>query len=643
MSVDLMVAEQTQTTEINLDQLNKFVSQDNVVVLKWSPELTLELDALIERRRLFDAVLVDCTECGYLFPCELLVDGCRNINHFLQLNGALIFLQEDKAVAVVRQTLMGSLSFHIFNSYAELFDYSPPLAKQAVNVLSLDTDKKDESTDLSRQVLMSSVPVLTNHGIKLKGSISEAARRNCVLAAVDNYTPLGTISQRLTSQGRLTDDQLLDQLRELEKEKAIFPLFSKIPFLVNCFRQQTPFSLKEYLSSAKLVTDDQLDSMIFELQNMPVKDRLTLGPFAVKKGFVSARQLEIAMQDQAFYGQSGESDQVKHVKNTSEETQVQSLVGHLGTTDPSNLLQNLATNRETGVLSVEYRDLHFRAQFDLGKLTHAKVGKVEGNRAVAEFASAWKDGIFVFIHRTPPADLTKESSKVTKPLDKLLLDAALAKDNTDVVLNKLPKGIHSVLEKIADEDGLLNCGELVDPVEEDIPLTDAEIGVMKRTHAMLDGLTTLSTAIRYLGDVTTAELARAVGLLLHYQLADVPAVDISVPLTKFKLLTKCVAEKINAERSTAYLRLSLRDGIGYSQRARVFALTPNGDVGIDMAAAKQAQTSLTNVISDLENWQIKYIEYVSQDIARDDLLELIQRIHGDTDGAGGDSEDGQEE
>ncbi|MES6523964.1 hypothetical protein U6P43_12330, partial [Cutibacterium acnes] len=170
-------------------------------------------------------------------------------------------------------------SFHIFNSYAELFDYSPPLAKQAVNVLSLDTDKKDESTDLSRQVLMSSVPVLTNHGIKLKGSISEAARRNCVLAAVDNYTPLGTISQRLTSQGRLTDDQLLDQLRELEKEKAIFPLFSKIPFLVNCFRQQTPFSLKEYLSSAKLVTDDQLDSMIFELQNMPVKDRLTLGPF----------------------------------------------------------------------------------------------------------------------------------------------------------------------------------------------------------------------------------------------------------------------------------------------------------------------------------------------------------------------------
>lgn len=627
-----MVVEQTESgeinSEINLDQLNRFVSQDNVVVFKWSPDLILELDALVEKRRLFDAVLVDCSENGFLFPSELLVDGCRQVNHFLELNGALIFLREDKAFGVVRETLMGSLSFHVFNSHAELFDYSPPLARQVKNVLNGGPEAIEESTDLSRQVLMSTVPVLTTVGIKMKGAMNAIAKRNCVIAAVDNYTPLGTLSQRLTSQGRLSHEDLLSELKELEKAKAVYPVFCKIPFLVSCFRQQTPFSLNDYLCAAKLVTQDQLDSMVFELQNMPVKERLTLGPFAVKKGYLSARQLEVAMQDQAFYGQTGEGNRVKLVKNTSEEAQVQSLVGHLGTTDPSNLLQNLATNRETGVLSVEYRDLHFRAQFELGKLAHAKVGKVQGNRAVAEFASAWKDGIFVFIHRTPPADLLKEECKVTKPLDKLLLDAALSKDNTDVVLNKLPKGINSVLEKMPDEDGLLDCGELIDPQEE-TPLTAAEVDLMKRCHGILDGLTTLSAVIRYLGNVTTAELARAVGLLLHYELVSIPAVDISVPLTKFKLLTKCVAEKINAERSTAYLRLALRDGIGFSQRARVFALTPNGDVGIDMAAARQAQTSLTNVIADLENWQIKYIEYVSQDIEREDLLELIQKIHGE--------------
>jgi len=623
-----MVVEQTQGSDIDLDQLNRFVSQDNVVVLKWNPDLILELDLLVEKRRLFDAVLVDCSESGFLFPSELLVDGCRQINHFLELSGALIFLRQDKAFAVVRETLMGSLSFHVFNNHAELFDYSPPLARQVLNVLHGGPTVMEESSDLSRQVLMSAVPVLTTIGIKMKGAISECARRNCVLAAVDNYTPLGTISQRLTSQARITNEALLEELKELEKAKAIYPLFNKIPFLVSCFRQQTPFSLNDYLCSSKLVSEDQLDSMIFELQNMPIKERLTLGPFAVKKGYLSARQLEIAMQDQAFYGQAGESNRVKLVKSTSEDTQVQSLVGHLGTTDPSNLLQNLATNRETGVLSVEYRDLHFRARFELGKLTYARVGKVQGNRAIAEFASAWKDGIFVFIHRTPPADLSREECKVTKPLDKLLLDAALAKDNTDVVLNKLPKGIHSVLEKCSDDDDLLNSGELVDPAEE-TPLRVAEIELMKKTHGIMDGLTTLNSVIRYLGNVTTAELARAVGLLLHYQLVVIPAVDISVPLTKFKLLTKCVADKINAERSTAYLRLALRDGIGFSQRARVFALTPTGDVGIDMAAARQAQTSLTNIIQDLENWQIKYIEYVSQDIERGDLLALIEKIHGE--------------
>jgi hypothetical protein len=627
LAFSIMVVEQT-SNDINLEQLNRFVSQDNVVVLKWNTDLILELDALVEKRRLFEAVLVDCSEFGFFFPAELLVDGCRQINHFLELSGALIFLTEDKALAVVRETLMGSLSFHVFNSHAELFDYSPPLARQVKNVLSGVPEQSEENTDLSRQVMMSSVPVLTANGIKMKGAISTVSRNNCVLAAVDNYTPIGTISQRLTSQSKLSHDEFLHELKELEKSKAIYPVMSKIPFLVSCFRQQTPFSLKEYLCAAKLVTEDQIDSMNFEIQNMPVKDRLTLGPFAVKKGFLSARQLEIAMQDQAFYGQSGESNRVKLVKNTSEETQVQSLVGHLGTTDPSNLLQNLATNRETGVLSVEYRDMHFRALFELGKLTHGKVGKVQGNKAIAEFASAWKDGIFVFIHRTPPVDLIKEECKVTKQLDKLLLDAALGKDNTDVVLNKLPKALHSMLEKIPDEEGLLDCGELVDPAEE-TPLTEAEVDLMKRIHGTLDGLTTLNAVLRDLGTVTTAELARAVGLLLHYELAEVPAVDISVPLLKFKLLTKCVAEKINAERSTAYLRLSLRDGIGFSQRARVFALTPTGDVGIDMAAARQAQTSLTNVIQDLENWQIKYIEYVSQDIAREDLLELIQKIHGE--------------
>ena len=37
------------------------------------------------------------------------------------------------------------------------------------------------------------------------------------------------------------------------------------------------------------------------------------------------------------------------------------------------------------------------------------------------------------------------------------------------------------------------------------------------------------------------------------------------------------------------------------------------------------------MIKDLENWQVTFIEYVSQELDRDTLVELIRQIH-QTDG-----------
>ena len=272
------------------------------------------------------------------------------------------------------------------------------------------------------------------------------------------------------------------------------------------------------------------------------------------------------------------------MKTSAEEDRCSRLVGHLGTTDPSNLLQNIATNRETGVLSVEYKNLQFRAQFEVGKLTHAKVGKVMGNSAVTEFASSWKEGIFVFIQRTPPPDLANESCKVTKLLDKMLLDAALAKDNTDVVLKKLPRGIDSILEKMEDEKELLNT-TLPDPLDAERSLTQDDMVTVRRVWESLDGSTTLATVIHYIGNVTTWQAARAVATLQEHKLAMVPAVLLHTPLEKFQLLTSAVTEKIGLELSIAFLRLSLRDSIGYSGRVRVYSIGTGGEVGVDMAAA----------------------------------------------------------
>ncbi|HEY9676416.1 MAG TPA: DUF4388 domain-containing protein [Drouetiella sp.] len=601
------------------------MAQENVVVLKYGADLIAELQGLAGGKHLFDAVLIDATACGYLFPAEVLIEAGHLANQLLEVQGALVFLKSDKAVAIVRDTLMGSLNFHIFENHSELFDYSAPLARNVQSVLGKSGGFSEESTDLSQQVLMSTVPVLTHLGIKLKAGMDQPRRRNAVIAAIDNYTPLSTISHRLTTQSKMDAEELIEELKALEQSRAIYPIFNKVPFLVNCFRNQTPFSLKDLLLASRLVTQDQLDELLFELQSTPVKDRVTIGPLAVKKGFFNTRQLEIALQDLSFYGQSSESEKVKLVKTSGEETQVQSLVGHLGTTDPSNLLQNIATNRETGVLSVEYKDMQFRAMFEIGRITHAKVGKVVGNSAVTEFASSWTEGIFVFIQRTPPADLAKEACKTSKPLDKLLLDAALAKDNTDSVLKKLPKGMNSVLEKVPDEKEILET-QLEDPQEKK-PVSTAEMERAQRVWAAMDGLTTLATAIKYMGDITTSELTTAVNLLLHHELLKVPKVDLHGPLDKFQQLVVAVGEKITPNLSLAFLRLALRDSIGYSGRARIFTMGAGGEVGVDMAAARSAQTSLSVIIKDIENWQVKYIEYVSQELNRDILLALIREIH----------------
>jgi hypothetical protein len=130
-----------------------------------------------------------------------------------------------------------------------------------------------------------------------------------------------------------------------------------------------------------------------------------------------------------------------------------------------------------------------------------------------------------------------------------------------------------------------------------------------------------------MGDVTTPEFTWAIGMLLDHELVTVPQADISGPMGKFQRLVLGIREHIGAERNSAFLRLSFRDTLGYSGRARVFILSSKGEVGVDMAAARSAGTSLSTVIADLENWQVKYIEYVSQDLDRAMLLSIIREVH----------------
>ena len=264
-----------EPTEIKLTK-DRTGSQQNIIVLKYGPELLSEIAALSKSKRLYDAILIDSTLCGYLFPAETLVEAGRLAENLLELSGALIFLKTDKAIAIVRQSLTGLMSFHVFDNHSELFDYSPTLTKFIQTALGGATSFVEESTDLSHQVLMSTVPVLTSHGLEQKINMNSHHRRNLLLAAIDNYSPVVTLINKVVSQGRLTESEFLDRIKELEAERSIYPIFPKIPFLVNCFKTKTAFTIKEYLLASGLVSKAQLDDMLMELNSMPAKQKTKL-------------------------------------------------------------------------------------------------------------------------------------------------------------------------------------------------------------------------------------------------------------------------------------------------------------------------------------------------------------------------------
>ncbi len=385
-----------ESTEVKVNNKERGGSAQNIIVLKYGPDVLNEIAGLSKTKRLYSAILVDATICGYLFPAETLIEAGHLAEQLLEVQGALIFLTTKKATAVVRESLTSTMTLHCFDNHSELYDYSPTLTKFIQTALGHTTEFIEESTDLSHQVLMSTVPVLTTNGLNQKMAMEKHHRRNMLLAVIDNYTPVVTLAGKMVSQSRLSESEFFERLKELEHEKLIFPVFMKIQFLVNCFKNRTAFTLKELLLAAELINRNQLDELMMELNSTPLKQRVSLGALAVRKGLINSRQLEIALQDQAFYGQTEENEDIKLGSVSGEESKVQSLVGHLGSTDPSNLLQNLATNRETGVLSVEYRDMQFRALFEVGKITHAKLGKIMGNPSVIGVCIGLEAGHFCF-------------------------------------------------------------------------------------------------------------------------------------------------------------------------------------------------------------------------------------------------------
>src|SRR6185437_4529140 len=115
--------------------------------------------------------------------------------------------------------------------------------------------------------------------------------------------------------------------------------------------------------------------------------------------------------------------------------------------------------------------------------------------------------------------------------------------------------------------------------------------------------------------------------LLHYKLVKVPVVDLQGPMDKFQSIVFNVANRIGMDRSNAMLRLSLQASQGYSAKARMFQIGTGGEIGVDLTLARIAGLSLSAVVKQLEDWQVSYIEYVSQELDKTVLREIVSIVY----------------
>jgi hypothetical protein len=600
---------------------------ENITVLKYSLNLLDELNQLKQQKRSFDTIIVDTFENSFFFPAEILIESTSLAKDLLNLQGTLVFVGSDKATAIVRDSGLGHTSLLVFHNFSEVYDYSPSLVKNIENFLGTDSQILQDNTSLSEQILLSSTPVLTYFGIKLKANMDSSKNRNLLLAAIDNYTPLSTIVQRLSEH--MSFEESLDEIRSLDEIGAIYPIFAKIPFLVHSFRNQITFDLKNYLIETNMVNKERLEQLLADESNVRNKRHFSLGTLCVANDLISSRQLEIILQDLSYYGQPEKTPKNKNTSNTQDETKIKSLAGYLGNTDAAGILQSLCNNRETGILSVEYQSLHFRAIFSQGKLTHCNQGKLKGNEAIIEFVSTWREGVFAFIERQPPPELMGASYQINLPIDKLLLDAALASDIIESIWKKLPQGINSVLERVPDSEEILKNNNLED-LNDKTKLNESEINTMKCLYQEFDGLSSISATIKRLSDISTYKTAIAVNRLMAYNLVKVPDSDLYGHIGKFQQIVKNVENIIGIDQNVVFLRLSLQSSQGYSVKLRMFTIGLSGEIGFDLASARQAQCCLSDIAKLFHEWQSKYIDYISKELDKEELesvrLNILQDI-----------------
>lgn len=614
---DYSQAQTLQPGTESLDEKNYFASTLSFLTYSYRETLFAELERLCETGKTFDGLIIDLMQTGFSLPLEALVKFSLYAKRLLKPQGVLLFVKADGAITLTKDDPGGGLTFNAYDSPFGIFARHPMLADYVcATVAGLDRRRlRGGGSTLANHILFTSTPVLTDHGRRAKDSYSLPTPQSWVVQCIDDYSTVESITRLLETRHQLPPDETLRILQELESANLIFPIFTRIQFLANCYHNHKQFRLGRYMVAASILTEAQLQELLERQaeEGLGRGQKTYLGLLAVRFGYLNMRELEVLLDDQYLYGgyhKKAEDDNGRLNIETVRDT----MIGSLGAIDTAGLLQSFSTGKKTGLLTVENRDKALVVAFRAGRPTHARMNRLRGYDAIVEFLVTWSEGIFVFRDKGSSQELD-DTCSLDYSLDKLLLDAALAQDHFNKVLNMLPGGRNTILERV------WNFETLWFKIEQR-PLhfiDEGTVSSVDKKHIvelvnLIDGLSTLDEVIKSFDKWPAHMIVKSVALMLEHKLVNVQQASLFRPLSIFQRIVAELQKTVGRDDNKALLQASLHYVHGDSAAASRFNIDQEGRVSVNLAQVKASGAPVSAVILELRRWMEAYLAYCRRQI-----------------------------
>jgi hypothetical protein len=597
--------------------------------------LFAEFDRLIAGGRHFDGLIIDLMQTGFSLPMDVLIKFHLFGKRLLKQGGVMLFIKADGAMTLTKDDPGGGLVFNVYDSPFGIFARYPMLADYVCATVS-GIDRRRLSaggSTLANHILYTSTPVLTGKGAEAKVNFELPPPQNWLVQLIDDYSSCEAIARLMDEKHNVRMDESLRIMQELESEAIIYPVFSRIQFLANCYHNRKPFRIGRYMVAAGIVSSLQLEELL-ELQQEEGwgrHHRTFLGLLAVRKGYLNTRQLEVLLHDQFIYGGYHKVAEAQEGISASQkkrniETMRDSMIGSLGAIDSAGVLQSISTAKKTGLLTVEDRDRVLVVAFTDGKATHARLGKLRGYESVVEFLVTWSEGIFVFRDKGVSQELD-ETCKIDRQLDKILLDSALFQDQLNQILKDLPGGRNSILERVFNFKELWpDFAAKAQVYLDESPVSESDKERMFMIAGLIDGLTTLDEIIKQFDGWPTHMVLKSVRLLLDKQLVLLQQTSLFRPLTVFQRIAAEMQGLIGRDDNKAILEATLHYVHGDSTAAQRFNVDFEGRVSVNLSVVKQSGAPVSVVLLELRRWMEAYLAYARRQVEPKIVDTLVAKV-----------------